>query len=188
MTAPESWETAGVSFTVRHPPAGWDPEASDNARSLVLDVAFAGRHLLLTGDLELSGSTSWSRSPARSRRRMSILAPHHGGRSANPEWLYEWARPRLVVVSQRPPSSAASDALARDRTAGNPRSQDLARGARSGSRWTDDGIVAQRVSRRERHARRDRAIGRSTSARMQRRELPPFARSIRRRPVVRCRA
>ena len=50
--APETWEAGGVQFAAQHPPAGWYLEAPDNARSLVLDVAYAGRHLLLTGDLE----------------------------------------------------------------------------------------------------------------------------------------
>ena len=54
-SAPEAWESAGVRFTIQHPPPGWYPQASDNARSLVLDVAHAGRHLLLTGDLEQLG-------------------------------------------------------------------------------------------------------------------------------------
>ena len=36
---PSSWDKAGVQFTVSHPPDGWQPETSDNARSLVLDVA-----------------------------------------------------------------------------------------------------------------------------------------------------
>ena len=40
LTAPRSWEQAGVRFTVLHPRDGWHPETSDNARSLVLDVAY----------------------------------------------------------------------------------------------------------------------------------------------------
>ncbi len=102
ITAPESWEKAGVRFTVWHPPAGWHPETSDNARSLVLDVAFAGRHLLLTGDLEQLGLDELVAHPPPQPPPDVFLAPHHGGKSANPEWLYQWAKPRLVVVSQRP--------------------------------------------------------------------------------------
>src|SRR5271157_175373 len=33
-------------------------------------------------------------------------APHHGGKSANPSWLYSWARPRAGIVSQRPPAQS----------------------------------------------------------------------------------
>ena len=78
----------------------------------MLDVAYAGRHLLLTGDLEQSGLDELVAQPRPEPPPDVMLAPHHGGRAANPEWLYEWARPRLVVVSQRPPSTAAGDALA----------------------------------------------------------------------------
>ena len=38
-------------------------------------------------------------------------APHHGGQSANPPWLYSWARPHADVVSPRPPAPGTNDAL-----------------------------------------------------------------------------
>ena len=101
LTAPQSWDVAGVRFTVSHPVEGWHPETSDNARSLVLDVAYRGRHLLLTGDLERQGLDELVDRPPPQPSPDIFLAPHHGGRTANPEWLYEWAKPRLVVVSQR---------------------------------------------------------------------------------------
>ncbi len=118
---------------------GWHPEASDNARSLVLDVAFHGRHLLLTGDLEQLGLDELVDRPPPEPPPDVFLAPHHGGRTANPEWLYEWAKPRLVVVSQRPVAAHASDALAPLERRGIP----LLRTWRHGSihfTWTDDGI------------------------------------------------
>ena len=130
-----------MSFVVRHPPAAWDPEASDNARSLVLDVACAGRHLLLTGDLELSGLDELVAQPRPEPPPEVMLAPHHGGRAANPEWLYEWARPRLIVASQRPPTSAKSDALGPIERLGIPILRTWRRGAIR-LKWTADGIVA----------------------------------------------
>jgi competence protein ComEC len=141
VTAPESWQTAGVSFVVRHPPTGWDPEASDNARSIVLDVAYAGRHILLTGDLELSGLDELVAQPRPESPPEVMLAPHHGGRVANPEWLYQWARPRMIVASQRPPSSAANDPLAAIERLGFPVLRTWRRGAVRIS-WSDDGVVA----------------------------------------------
>jgi competence protein ComEC len=139
IAAPEAWETGGVRFTVRHPSALWHPETSDNARSLVLDVASAGRHLLLTGDLEQLGLDELVARPRPEPPPDVMLAPHHGGRSANPDWLYKWARPRRVIVSQRSPPPRTKDVLA----ALEERGIALFRTWRVGAirmRWTSDGI------------------------------------------------
>ena len=105
----DDWTSGGTSFRVRHPALGWLPSASDNARSVVLDIESNGRHGLLTGDLEQEGLQVVVEQPGVPFD--VFLAPHHGGRTANPGWLYEWAKPALVVVSQRPPSPGARDAL-----------------------------------------------------------------------------
>jgi competence protein ComEC len=142
IMAPDSWQEAGVQFTVLHPPEGWRPSSSDNARSLVLDIAFAGRHLLLTGDLEFQGLDELVAKPPPEPAPDVMLSPHHGGRAANPEWLYKWARPRLVVVSQRPPPGTTGAALALEDRRGIP----LLRTWRQGSirlTWTNDGISAR---------------------------------------------
>jgi competence protein ComEC len=102
-----------VRFSVWHPPRSEAESSSlttDNARSVVLDLEAAGRHVLLTGDLEGAGLFDLRRQPLA--RPDIFLAPHHGGRTANPSWLYDWADPRLVVVSQRPPAPGSHDALA----------------------------------------------------------------------------
>jgi competence protein ComEC len=112
IAAGESWEAGGAKFTVVHPAAGWNLDAPDNARSLVLDVAFAGRHLLLTGDLEQAGLTAVLARIAPDPSPDVMLAPHHGGKSANPWALYQWAKPGAVVVSQRPVPPRSGDALA----------------------------------------------------------------------------
>jgi competence protein ComEC len=141
IAAPESWEAAGVRFTVNHPPAGWHPETPDNARSLVLDVAFAGHHLLLTGDLEQLGLIELLAQKSPDPPPDVLLSPHHGGKSANPEWLYQWARPRAVVVSQRRSQPGSSDTLSFVERMGIP----VFRTGRQGSirlDWSADGIVA----------------------------------------------
>jgi competence protein ComEC len=130
-----------VRFTIQHPPSGWHPEASDNAHSLVLDVAHQGDHLLLTGDLEQMGLVELLARPSPLPPPQVMLAPHHGGRSANPELLYRWARPGSVVVSQRPPAIGSADALAPIERQGVP----LWRTWRDGAirlRWTSQGIIA----------------------------------------------
>ncbi len=142
IAAHESWETGGAKITVLHPPAGWNRDASDNARSLVLDVAFAGRHFLLTGDLEQAGLTALTSQPAPDPPPEVMLAPHHGGKSANPPWLYNWAKPRAVVVSQKPVPPRSGDALAQLQERGIP----LLRTWRQGAiclRFTSRGIMAR---------------------------------------------
>ena len=65
---------------------------------------------MLTGDLEAEGlSRLVTRPPARLD---AVLAPHHGGRTANPDWFYTWAQAGRVVVSQRPGTPGTRDALA----------------------------------------------------------------------------
>jgi beta-lactamase superfamily II metal-dependent hydrolase/pimeloyl-ACP methyl ester carboxylesterase len=96
--------------SVHHPVAGWMPNAPDNDRSLVVNMSSAGRQFLLTGDLEALGQAE-----LRSRERRPIdalLAPHHGGRTANAPSLYDWAKPTYVLVSQRAPAPGTRDALA----------------------------------------------------------------------------
>jgi competence protein ComEC len=111
IAAGDRWTLGlGALATVLHPARGWQPGASDNDHSVTIDLASDGRHLLLTGDLEQVGQTDLSKQPAEPFD--AVLAPHHGGRTANPPWFYDWARPAKVVVSQRRPVAGTSDALA----------------------------------------------------------------------------
>ncbi len=126
-SASEAWEWGGVLFAIRHPPPGWHPGASDNARSLVLDVDHAGHHLLLTGDLEQLGLIELIARPRPEPSPEVMLAPHHGGKSANPAALYRWANPRSIVVSQRSVPSGSNDALSPLEAPGYPYLEDLAR-------------------------------------------------------------
>ena len=99
----------GTTLATLHPAKAIRPGSTDNARSVVLEVASGGRTLLLTGDLERDGLADLVAQPARPLDAM--LAPHHGGRTSNPPWLYNWARPALVVVSQKPPAPGSRDPL-----------------------------------------------------------------------------
>lgn len=69
----------------------------DNANSLVLAIEYAGRVILLTGDLEKDGLQSLLREPPVDAD--VLLAPHHGSPAANPRELAEWAQPEWVIVS-----------------------------------------------------------------------------------------
>jgi competence protein ComEC len=144
VAAGSKWSAGGTDFVVRHPPAGWEPSTSDNARSVVLDVAWRGRHALLTGDLEGEGLIALLDRP-RVGPVDALLAPHHGARAANPGQLYDWARPALIVVSQRPPPSLARDPLAGPVAGPSGRPVPVYRTWRDGAvrlRWTETGITA----------------------------------------------
>lgn len=70
---------------------------SDNANSLVLDVEYQGRRILLTGDLESPGMDDLlSESPCRCD---VVLTPHHGSARSNPPGFAAWSTPALAVVS-----------------------------------------------------------------------------------------
>ena len=85
-----------VTIRVLHP----DPRHladSDNANSVVLLIEFAGRRILLTGDLENEGLSQLLSQPPQPVD--ILLAPHHGSRRANTGVLANWARPNWVIVS-----------------------------------------------------------------------------------------
>ncbi len=140
LSAGDTW-TLGkdVQLSVLHPPARPRAGTTDNARSLVLTVESAGRWLMLTGDLEGVGLTDLTARPAPTID--AFLAPHHGGRASNPIWLYDWAKPGLVVSSQSPPMPGASDALRPVEARGIPVWRTWQRGAVR-LRWTPTGLAA----------------------------------------------
>ncbi|MBI5761815.1 MAG: ComEC/Rec2 family competence protein [Planctomycetales bacterium] len=90
-----------VSIRVLHPPAGHGITGMDNANSLVLQIDYAGRSILLTGDLDGPGLEHLLRQPPTDVDVM--LSPHHGSMAANPSALAGWARPDFVVVSNSRP-------------------------------------------------------------------------------------
>jgi len=141
VAAPWSRSSGRARIEALHPPSGWG-FSSDNARSLTLDVSRGGRRLLLTGDLEQTGLAELLSRPEPEPPIDVLLSPHHGSRAANPPRLFEWARPRTVVVSQKPPTTAAADAL-------TPLADDdivLFRTWRTGAvflRWSPAGVAAR---------------------------------------------
>ncbi|GAB4137930.1 MAG: ComEC/Rec2 family competence protein [Planctomycetaceae bacterium] len=84
-----------VSIRVLHP--SHHSHKNDNANSIVLEILYAEKRILLTGDLEKEGLEEMLEKP--SRKVDVLLAPHHGSLIANPPELVKWANPRFVVVS-----------------------------------------------------------------------------------------
>lgn len=78
-------------------PGALPPSRLDNANSLVLEIVYAGRRILLTGDLEQQGLDRLLEQPPR--KADVLLAPHHGSLNANTRKLAAWARPDCVVAS-----------------------------------------------------------------------------------------
>ena len=108
----ERFEAGPLTIDVLHPPMEGPGRAEDeNPRSMVLLLHCGERTILLTGDLEGQGQAIVRERPIAPVDVM--LAPHHGGKSANaalpgpggaqsPGLMAAWAKPKLVISSQRP--------------------------------------------------------------------------------------
>lgn len=85
-----------VPFTFLHPDPGFE-DKEDNANSAVLLVEFAGKRMLLTGDVEGAGQMRLQQ--ATTGPFDVVFSPHHGAKGANPASFYGWANPKHIVVS-----------------------------------------------------------------------------------------
>jgi competence protein ComEC len=111
---------ADCALRVLHPPPeGVSPRGNrddgDNANSLVLAVEYAGRRLLLPGDLEKSGVARLLAEPACDCD--VLLAPHHGSAQSDPAGFALWSTPEWVIVSGGRDASPAVFAAYEDRGA-----------------------------------------------------------------------
>ncbi|MDA1163249.1 MAG: ComEC/Rec2 family competence protein [Planctomycetota bacterium] len=70
---------------------------SDNASSIVVEIEYRNRRILLTGDLDEDGLRELLDQPPRNID--VLLAPHHGEPDANPRALAAWALPEWVIAS-----------------------------------------------------------------------------------------
>ena len=88
--------TPDVVWRVLHPDSSIRSE-SDNASSLCLQLSFAGKTVLLPGDLDGSGLYRLVELPQRPCD--VLMAPHHGSLTRDPKPLLRWCRPELTVIS-----------------------------------------------------------------------------------------
>jgi competence protein ComEC len=92
----------GVCLRVLHPtPQALtdknDTDRGDNANSVVLEITYRGRRLLLPGDLERAGLDELlAEMPIDCD---IVMAPHHGSPRSRPEDFLAWCTPEFVVVS-----------------------------------------------------------------------------------------
>jgi competence protein ComEC len=92
-----------VSIKVLHPPHDFH-SPKDNPNSLVICLEYAGRRIVLTGDLELEGLEQLLKTPPVNAD--ILLSPHHGSLKANPPDLARWATPDYLVVSTPEPGTS----------------------------------------------------------------------------------
>ncbi len=85
-----------VRWQILHPRESLQSE-TDNASSLCLLLEYAGKRLLLPGDIEGSGLQQLVRLPERPCH--VLMAPHHGSLSHDPGQLLEWCQPEVIVIS-----------------------------------------------------------------------------------------
>lgn len=140
MVAGDTLAIGSARATALHPPSGWRADAPDNARCLVIALESMGRRLLLTGDVEGAGLDRLIAS-GDSGGFDEVVAPHHGGRLANPPAFYRWARPGQVIVSQARPRLGRPDVVASSSGDGLTILRTWERGAVQ-LRWEPGGIVA----------------------------------------------
>lgn len=85
-----------MAIQVLHPPEK-GVVGSDNANSITMAVEYAGRRLLLPGDLESPGLDDvMAELPYDCD---VLLAPHHGSRRSDPPGFAAWSTPEWVVIS-----------------------------------------------------------------------------------------
>jgi len=85
-----------VSLSVLHPRHAV-AYSRDNANSLVILLEYAGRRILLTGDLEQEGLLALLQHPREAVDL--VISPHHGSRAANTSEFGAWTNPIAVAVS-----------------------------------------------------------------------------------------
>ncbi len=90
-----------MSIQALHPPKRGVAMSSskdvDNANSIVLQLDYQGRRILLPGDLEPPGL-----SHVLSRPKVDcdiVMAPHHGSLGSDPSEFSKWSSPDWVVIS-----------------------------------------------------------------------------------------
>ena len=97
VSAGDRFRFGDAAVHVLHPSATGSYGGHDNAGSLVLSVEYAGRRMIVPGDVDGEGLDALLSGAPRPCE--VLLAPHHGSMKTDAPGLAEWCSPRWVVVS-----------------------------------------------------------------------------------------
>lgn len=128
------------ALRVLHPPA-LGITGTTNANSIVLEMEYQSRRVLMTGDLEKGGIERLLSNNLTNgdRRHYDVLqAPHHGSANNRPAEMAAWTSPTWVVLC-----SSLNDPVEKATAAYQEASATVLHLARKGAtrvRWTDDGV------------------------------------------------
>ncbi|MEH6466163.1 MAG: DNA internalization-related competence protein ComEC/Rec2, partial [Porticoccus sp.] len=87
----ESWVWDGVTFSFLHP--GKQVESSNNNRSCVLQIQYAGQSILLPGDIEAVVEPRLLSNPHLDTPVTLLIAPHHGSKTSSSSNFVERLNP-----------------------------------------------------------------------------------------------
>jgi competence protein ComEC len=92
-----AWSIDGVTVRALHPDGA--APLGDNDGSLVLQLRYGGRAVLLPGDLEAAGEAALVRRWGATLASDVLKVPHHGSRTSSSPALLAAVAPRVAVVS-----------------------------------------------------------------------------------------
>ncbi|MEQ1824563.1 MAG: ComEC/Rec2 family competence protein [Pirellula sp.] len=84
------------SLLAMHPPTQ-GVQGTDNANSMCVLIQYAGRRILLPGDLEPPGMQMLVSQPSPDVD--ILMAPHHGSLNSKSDALLDWCQPETIVIS-----------------------------------------------------------------------------------------
>jgi len=102
--APRPIDLGGAAVAARWPYDerglfGTDAARGENDNSLVVDVAWGGRHILFAGDLEAEGEAALLARAGPSLTADVVKVPHHGSKTSSTAPFVAATHPRIAVIS-----------------------------------------------------------------------------------------
>ncbi len=94
-----AWTEGGVTIRVLHPvPPVMDNNDAENDRSIVLELTYGARKILLTGDIERAAESRLVRSGELHPVDV-VVAPHHGSNTSSTPEFVNALQPHTAIIS-----------------------------------------------------------------------------------------